>query len=256
MFLALTLIINGQQNYQDVIYLKDNIIISGVILEQVMNKSVKIVNTAGDTLNYKMDEIEKLTREYVPDQNKQSEVRTWSSTGYRLIIEVCIAHKVDKYGMDFTKLNIINGIRLNRSFSVGFGIALRYNLNPGIHITSPSHKHVMISVFSDLRTYLLVNKKISGYFAFDAGYSFSKSDYPNTNINGEEYYYLKGVGILLNPEAGFVLRVSVKSALNIGIGYEMYKVGYDFSYYNGHPFVTVNGEKIVGSMGIKAGITF
>jgi len=213
MFLTLPLLLNGQQNYQD---------------------------------------IEILTKEQIPDTNEKLGVRTRSSIGYQLIIEACFASKVNKYSMDFRTLSIYNDILLNHNFAFGAGIALRHNINPSYHVTYPNYEHIMISVFCDLRTYFLISRKISGYFAFDIGYYFS-SKYMSSNLCGLNY---NGRGWLLNPSSGLVLMISSKLALNIGIGYDMYKVGYDFSYYNGHPFVQICGEKITGSVGIKAGIIF
>ena len=42
MFAAISIIAIAQQNYQDVVYLKNGSIIRGVIIEQIPNKSIKI----------------------------------------------------------------------------------------------------------------------------------------------------------------------------------------------------------------------
>ncbi|MDD4636202.1 MAG: outer membrane beta-barrel protein [Bacteroidales bacterium] len=59
----------GQNNYQDVVYLKNGSIIRGVIIEQVINKSVKIETADKSVFFYQMDEIEKITKES-PVQSK------------------------------------------------------------------------------------------------------------------------------------------------------------------------------------------
>jgi len=59
----------GQNNYQDVVYLKNGSIIRGVIIEQVINKSIKIETADKSVFFYQMDEIEKITKES-PVQSK------------------------------------------------------------------------------------------------------------------------------------------------------------------------------------------
>jgi hypothetical protein len=51
------------QQFKDVIYLKDGGIIHGTIIEQVPNVSVKIKTKLGSVLDFKMDAIEKITKE-------------------------------------------------------------------------------------------------------------------------------------------------------------------------------------------------
>jgi hypothetical protein len=56
---------NGQniQEYQDVVYLKNGGILRGMIIEQIPNVQLKIQTKDGSVFVYKMDEIEKITKE-------------------------------------------------------------------------------------------------------------------------------------------------------------------------------------------------
>jgi hypothetical protein len=56
-----------QQNYQDVVYLKNGSIIHGTILEQVIGKSIKIETADGNIFVYIYDEIDKITKEPIKD---------------------------------------------------------------------------------------------------------------------------------------------------------------------------------------------
>lgn len=47
----------------DVVYLKNGSIIRGIITEQIPNDKLKIATRDGSLFVYKMDEIEKITRE-------------------------------------------------------------------------------------------------------------------------------------------------------------------------------------------------
>jgi len=53
----------AQTNYEEVVYLKNGSIIHGVIIEQVPNYSIKIQTKDGNIFVYKLEEIEKITKE-------------------------------------------------------------------------------------------------------------------------------------------------------------------------------------------------
>lgn len=53
----------AQQPMQDVVYLKDGSVIRGMIVEQVPNVSVKIQTREGNVFVYKMENIQKMTKE-------------------------------------------------------------------------------------------------------------------------------------------------------------------------------------------------
>lgn len=58
-------ICNYAQQYEDVVYLKNGSIIRGVIMEQVVGESIKIKTGDGNLFVFKMDEIEKMTKEKI-----------------------------------------------------------------------------------------------------------------------------------------------------------------------------------------------
>ena len=73
------------------------------------------------------------------------------------------------------------------------------------------------------------------------GYSFDAT-------NGFE-----GVGFLLNPTIGVSFKVSDKSVINVGIGYEMQAMEfYFYDYYYGYRKITENS----GAVSIVVGISF
>lgn len=63
-FILLTILSNAQQNYQDVVYLKNGSIIRGLIIEQVPGKSIKIETSDRNIFVYKVEEIEKISKEH------------------------------------------------------------------------------------------------------------------------------------------------------------------------------------------------
>lgn len=63
------------QQLEDVVYLKSGSIIHGTIIEQIPNVSVKVKTKDGNIFVYKIEEIEKMTRE-VAQFNSEEEERT------------------------------------------------------------------------------------------------------------------------------------------------------------------------------------
>ncbi len=57
----------------DVVYLKNGSIIKGTIIEQIPNVSIKIETKDGSVFFYKIDEVEKMTKEKVASSNNESE---------------------------------------------------------------------------------------------------------------------------------------------------------------------------------------
>ena len=53
----------ANSQYIDVVYLKNGSIIKGMIIEQTPNVSLKIQTRDGSVFVYKMDEVEKMTKE-------------------------------------------------------------------------------------------------------------------------------------------------------------------------------------------------
>jgi len=219
----------GQSNYQDVVYLKNGSIIRGVIIEQVPNKSIKIETADRSVFVYQMDEIEKLTKEAILRTRGSSLSNSGLQSGYKGIVELGYQIGAGDYGMDRLKLNIINGYQINPYFSLGFGTGLRYYFDA---------EATVIPVFADFRANFM-NNKISPYLSIGVGYSFDATN------------DFEGVGFLLNPTVGVSFKVSDKSAMNVGLGYEMQKMDFYSGYY-GRYSSTENS----GAISINVGISF
>lgn len=56
-----------QNPYKEVVYLKNGSIIKGVILEQIPNQSIKIQTADGSVFVYPMFEVERITKEMIPE---------------------------------------------------------------------------------------------------------------------------------------------------------------------------------------------
>ena len=94
-FFLTTLISFSQNQYEDVVYLKNGGIMRGVIIEQIPNKSIKIETIGRNVFFYEMDAIEKITKElpFVKEHN------SGHKKGY-LGLSIGISNPVGEFGAD------------------------------------------------------------------------------------------------------------------------------------------------------------
>ncbi|NBG67020.1 hypothetical protein [Acidiluteibacter ferrifornacis] len=121
-FLLTTLVSYSQNQYEDVVYLKNGGIMRGVIIEQIPNKSIKIETIGRNVFFYEMDAIEKITKEltFVKEHN----------SGYKkgyLGLTIGISNPVGEFGADdngLAKTGVqINLLNFGYRFSKNIGIA-------------------------------------------------------------------------------------------------------------------------------------
>jgi len=139
---------------------------------------------------------------------------------------------IGEYKIDYLKFNAIAGYKINPYFSIGIGSGLRYAMDV---------KDALIPFFIDFRANLS-EKKIPLYLAFDAGYALDV-----TNDFKSEGFYL-----LINPSAGALFKISDKTNLSIGLGYDFQKFKMNYIGYDVTPGTTINTTGI----SINAGISF
>lgn len=230
LFVLVTTFSYAQSDFQDVVYLKNGGIIRGVIIEQIINKSIKIETVDRNVFVYQIDEVERITREPYLDKSRSSLNNTGIQSGYKGILEFGYEIGTGVYGMDRLKLNIINGYQINPYFYLGVGTGLRYYFDA---------KEAVIPVYADFRTYF-TDKKATPYLSLGIGYSFITSG------------GFDGLGFLLNPTIGVSFKVSDISAMNVGLGYEMQKM--EIYYFNNYGYYSSFENS--GAISINVGITF
>ena len=222
----------AQDNYEDVIYLKNGIVIRGMIIEEVPGKSIKIETTGENVGDYQMDEIEKITKEPRLGNSFNPKSANALEPGHVSIAEVAYRFRGGIHGGQFVKLNLINAYRFRSGFSMGFGTGFKYYWDG---------RSIDIPFFADFRGQLN-NKKTSPYWAFDVGYVFNASD------------RMTGQGWLFNPSAGVILRLSDKTLVNLGLGYERQGATHHYT------FIDIDGSGtshyVYHSFTLNLGFTF
>ncbi|MDD3737991.1 MAG: hypothetical protein PHP31_01685 [Lentimicrobiaceae bacterium] len=236
LFLSFAMLSFGQSNYQDVVYLKNGSIIRGIIIEQIPNKSIKIETADRNVFVCQIDDIERFTKEQLRDKNgnplNNIGLQPGLQPGYKGIVELGHQIGVGDYRQNRFKFNFIFGHQINPYISMGVGTGLHYYSGADA---------VLIPFFLDFRTNF-INRKVSPYLSLGIGYSFS--------YNVANRYI--GEGILLTPTFGVSFKISDKSAMFFGFGYEMQRMNNTVSYWGGYREDTEN----FGAISIKFGISF
>jgi hypothetical protein len=159
----------SQQNYEDVIYLKNYNIIHGMIIEQIPNESIKIKTKDNNVFYFKISEIEKITKEVnTNDIVKPKKNIVLSKNRFFNITEFAYGFSDKVIG-----LQTINGVTLGESISLGIGIG--YDKYPDIGLCP---------IFLDFR-YFITKNNISPFVELPVGQSFIVDYFANTdNVSG------------------------------------------------------------------------
>ncbi len=213
-------------NWEDVIYLKDGSIIRGTIIEQIPNKSIRIQTKDRNVFFYNMDQIEKITKEEIPNDktinNKGSEENfaKFSNitelggifavgpttlkfepfyTGGGLTNHLEIANNINQFSF-----STINGCQINRRIFIGIGI--------GAELGQTS---INFPFFADFRYYIL-KKKATPLIDISGGYALNWSRSALTS----KYKNEKG-GLFVMTQIGVRVYIYNNISWSLGFGYKL-----------------------------------
>lgn len=226
------------------VHLKNGSVIKGVIVEQIPSVSIKIETREGNIFVYKMDEIEKLTKEsnrYRPtggNRNpRQSDFN--KPQGYIGLVEIGGGLGLGNWAADRVSLTMINGYRFLPQFAVGLGVGMEMFMYEVPDWGYSRETDITLPIFLHLRSDLIAGK-ISPYVAFNVGY--------NINLSGNFFD-----GLILEPMAGVAFNIGSKNRLLVGVSFAMNQVKYaigngSYGYYE---------EKSMGNaLKLKVGLSF
>lgn len=225
----------SQNNYQDVIYLKNGSIIKGIIIEQIPNKSFKIETADSNVFVFSYDEIEKITKEKIIEYKNEPDLIENSKIGYLGILETSYGAGLGELSSlnNRVRVNVINGFKSNPYFYIGLGTGLTYYVNEGLKLNE-----VTIPMFLDFRYFTSPNKQISPYFVLNTGYNFATD--PG----------LGSGGILLNTGFGLSINLNNNNNLNISFLYDIQRESSNEIYWN------TSDVYYRQSLNINLGLTF
>lgn len=179
----------SQSNYEDVVYLKNGSIIHGIIIEQVPGISIKIKNHSDDVFFYKIDEVEKMTKEEPiktsPPQPKKEEIKEQPKVQTKRV-----------WGFDSVRIKTNGIIEIGGLFGVAENYHIKVAENPGTS-TNPTtrisrgSKVGSIPNMFDLKIVIdkMFNRRLS--IGGGLGLDISKTD-PISTISPTTSIYLPG----------------------------------------------------------------
>ena len=221
----------AQMSYEDVVYLKNGSIIHGIIIEQIPNQSIKIQTHDGNVFVYKIEEIEKMTKEqsrkskFGKVNNNESEIK---QSGFTNITELNFGIGTGTASKEFSYgIQTINGYQFNPNFNLGFGVGVDKYKNA-----------TFLPLFLDFRINFL-KSNVTPYFGAAGGYSIG--------FSGNQG------GLLLNPSLGIKFFLNPKIAFNFSFGYRYQENTFKYlfdSYY------ILKVKESVNLINLKVGITF
>jgi len=195
----------GQNNMEDVVYLKNGSIIRGIIIEQVPNQSIKIQTKDRNVFDFKYDEIEKMTKENLPVDNSHNnpKVTEFKKSGFINLTEINYSPgisdvKVGNYNVkngDYSfGIRTVNGYQFNEYLSLGIGIGIdKYK------------EETLLPITFEERTTILKGK-VSPVFTVNVGYAVGLND-------------VKG-GLVINPQIGIKIYITKNIAYLFNVGYK------------------------------------
>jgi hypothetical protein len=238
LFVSVTTVLLGQDDYQDVIYLKDGSIIRGMIIEQVPGKSIKIETPERHVFVYQMDKIEKITKEKVEISIKKEKYtgKQKGFIGLELGANIPIGKFADINDGAATTGFQINFVNFGYLFSENVGVTATWfgasnSIEGGGSDYLWSHGGLLVGpLFS-----FPVSEKIEWDIIPMIGLSWASI----TNIGLET-----ASAFAFNVGTGFRFNVSHLIALTLGMDYTTAKFKWDI------------GEQSMGTLAIKGGFAF
>ncbi len=215
------------QAFQEVVYLKNGSIIRGVIIEQVPNESLKIQTADGSIFAYKMNEVEKITKEARKKAARASsfgfDENVYRPKGYRGFFDIDGGFGVKEWGDGYIGFTTSHGFQTCPYFFIGAGMGIEYHVG---------WETLFMPIFGNMH-FNFLDKRFSPFLDIKGGYS---------PVDGKGGYISTAIGVNYQ----FTPRIGV----NFSFGYTMQRtdVYYLYSYYK--------GKVKMHHLGFKLGLEF
>lgn len=228
---------NSPQNItQDVIYLKNGIIVKGTIIERTTDQLVRIIAVNGEIRSFRMTEIDRMTKEEIKQADKNAYLNT-GRTGYAGFVDFGYTFGIGGNGLSRMEGTTSHGYIFKGQLFLGLGTGAHLFMKESNNVT-------LIPVFADVR-YNFLGGKIVPFVGLKAGYSIGLT---NTIKSGT------ASGIYIAPSVGVKYRITKRIAGNITLGYSTQYLNYQYSQGIGQSLGSQKGYS--GGFTIKLGFEF
>jgi hypothetical protein len=254
--------INAQINKRDIVYLKNGSIIKGYILEMIPNGTIKIRTTDGSIFIYKMDEVDKTSKEasevavksadsaQATKGDEQKSEEAFMTRGYILIVRGGPNLHVGENDPTIdASLGIINAVQVNEYLSIGVGIeGTSYAYDQ-----TGANTALIFPIFFDTRFYV-PRQRVQPMFGFQFGYSFvnnknAPTDPYNANVYND-FVPKKGKGgTYMAVNAGMRILINNRTSIIADGGFSFQQLKNGYSPNNGF-----NAVETIPSLRINFGL--
>lgn len=191
------------QTLHEIIYLKNGSMIRGTVIEQIVGQSLKIQTADGSIFVYRMEEVEKITKESQAQPTRTTFSTSVSNiTGYRGFVDLGFTKGLGDSGADRLELTTSHGYQFTPYFFTGVGLGVHYYMDMWWNGESVP----FIPLFIDLRVNLMQGS-IVPFIGLKGGYSLVVAD------------GLYGSGLYAAPFVGVKYMLSDTFGLNLSLGY-------------------------------------
>jgi TM2 domain-containing membrane protein YozV len=121
LFVCFSFISLAQQRYEEVVYLKNGSIIRGTVIEQVPNVSLKIQTKDGNVFVYKMEEVEKITKELPLNNFSEEYYSNYSGSEKSPALAVLLSAMLPGVGQYYNG-DVVKGVVMNGLYVGGWVI--------------------------------------------------------------------------------------------------------------------------------------
>jgi hypothetical protein len=193
-FILTVTVLFAQNNFQDVVYLKNGSVIRGVIIEEVPNESLKIETTDGSLFVFTISEIEKMAKERV-DVSQQG------------VIEPQPMHQEQAFTRK-PQFGMKGGLNVASEIATGGRNNSQTNPRAGIHIGF--FMELPVSTKFDFQPELIYSMQGGSYR--DGGITYTdKIDYINLPFIFKCYVWQRRLSIDFGPQFGYMISAKVST---------------------------------------------
>ena len=162
------------EEYQETLYLKNGSVIKGVVIEQIPGVSLKMQTNDGSIFAYKMEDVEKITKEapFVSSGRKIKGKAKATCIGYRGFVDDGYTFGVGKWkNTDRLEMTMSHGYQVVPWFYVGLGVGIHYWTDEDMDFGN-------IPLFADFRADFL-ESSVTPFLDLKIGYAFGLNDNGN-----------------------------------------------------------------------------
>lgn len=210
------------QDLQSVVKLKNGVVITGVIEEEISGGPISVRTAEGDLFIYQNSEILSIERPSASDLKasqretakkeaklRRDELELGNFKGYRGIVDLSA-------GGQGVVLSVVNGYNFCPYFYAGVGVGVAYGPHDYELREDNGHTYMYVLEFSlpiylHLRSSFLKNYRFSPYVSLDVGYEI------DVQQAAPPHFIETGSNVFLQPAFGVEVRLNRKQAVSLAL---------------------------------------